>query len=211
MHLDHVIYAVGPLGLQAEAERLESLLGVKSLDGGVHPGFGTRIRLIPLQAGRHIEIVEVLDHPAAEKVPYGQAVRARSELGGGWLGWVISLDDLAPYETRLERQAVPGLRHFPDGRLLEWEQLGVKGLIADPQLPFFIHWISEPSVLPAALPASIGLESLQIAGSRERVNEWLGQDLPEVFDGVTITFDSPSGYPGVLSATFATPNGAVRI
>jgi len=211
MHLDHVIYAAGSQGLMAEAERLESLLGVKSVDGGLHPGFGTRIRLIPLQDGRHVEIVEVLDHPAAEKVPYGQAVRARSALGGGWLGWVISLDDLAPLEARLERKAKPGTRHFPDGRLLEWEQLGVKGLIADPQVPFFIRWISEPSVLPSALPASISLAEVQIAGSRERVEEWLGEDVPDIFDGVKVSFDAPSGYPGVLCVSFATPGGMVRI
>ena len=211
MHLDHVIYAVGPQGLKAEAERLESLLGVKSVDGGLHPSFGTRIRLIPMVEDRHIEIVEVLDHPAAEKAPYGQAVRARSALGGGWLGWVVSLDDLTPYEERLQRKAVPGLRHFPDGRRLEWKQLGVKGLMADPQLPFFIQWISDPSVRPSALPGTIRLEEIQIGGSRDRVEEWLGQDVPEIFDGVKITFDSPSGYPGMVSATFATANGSVRI
>ena len=211
MHLDHVIYAAGPAGLSAEAGRLESLLKVKSVDGGVHPGFGTRIRLIPLKKGRHIEIVEVLDHPAAEKVPYGQAVRARSELGGGWLGWVIALDDLTPFEKRLQRKAVLGVRHFPDGRRLEWQQLGVKGLIADPQVPFFIRWISEPSVLPSALPATIGLDEVDIAGSRERVQEWLGQSVGDVFDGVRLRFDSPSGYPGVSSVTFATPEGPVRV
>ncbi|MCL2785306.1 MAG: VOC family protein, partial [Propionibacteriaceae bacterium] len=184
MHLDHVIYAVGPMGLEAEAQRLESLLGVKSFDGGVHPGFGTRIRLIPVQDERYIEIVEVLDHPAAEKAPFGRAVRARSSLGGGWLGWVIAMDDLTPYEDRLGRKAVPGIRHFPDGRRLEWEQLGVLGVIADPQVPFFIRWISEPSVLPSALPASIGMTEIQIAGSRERVEEWLAEDVPDNFDDV---------------------------
>ena len=105
MHVDHVVYAVGPAGLTAEAERFEQELGVKSRDGGIHPRFGTQMRLIPLTDQRYIEIVEVLDHPAADKAPYGQAVRARQELGGGWLGWVISVDDLGPYETRLERQA----------------------------------------------------------------------------------------------------------
>ncbi|MDR2929581.1 MAG: VOC family protein [Propionibacteriaceae bacterium] len=211
MHLDHVIYAAGPRGVQAEAERLESLLGAKSVDGGLHPGFGTRIRLIPLRDARHVEIVEVLDHPAAEKVPYGQAVRDRSEHGGGWLGWVISLDDLTVYENRLERKAVPGSRHFPDGRLLQWEQLGIKGLIADPQLPFFIRWISSPELRPSALKATIGLDEIQIAGSRERVSDWLGQPVPDVFDGVKISFDSPSGYPGVMSVTFDTDHGPVRI
>lgn len=211
MHVDHVVYAVGPDGLAAEAERFEAALGVKSRDGGIHPRFGTQMRLIPLTDDRYLEIVEVLDHPAADKAPYGQAVRARSELGGGWLGWVVSVDDLAPFEERLERPAVKGLRHFPDGRALEWRQIGVKGLIADPQLPYFISWVSDPEVRPSALQASVGLHSIEIAGNRQRVEDWLGVSVPPVFDGVGFDFSSPSGYPGVQSVTFQTASGEVRI
>jgi hypothetical protein len=211
MHIDHVVYAVGPVGLTAEATRLEKLLGVKSIDGGFHPRFGTRMRLIPLTDERYVEIVEVLDHPAADKAPYGQAVRARSDLGGGWLGWGISVTDMTELEQRLGRQAVIGTRHFPDGRRLEWQQLGIKGLIADPQLPYFIRWVSEPSVQPSALPGAISLVQLDIAGHRDRVEQWLGVPVTEVFDGVTLNFDSPSGYPGLTAVTFETPGGRVRI
>ena len=211
MHLDHVIYAAGPSGLTHEAKRLETLLGVKSIDGGLHPGFGTCIRLIPLLGGRYLEIVEVLDHPAAEKAPYGRAVRDRSLQGGGWLGWVVSVEDITPFEERIGHKSMLGVRRFPDGRVLEWQQIGVKGLIADPQVPFFFHWNSDKSVLPSALPAKVGLEGIEIAGSKERVSDWLGQDVPDDFDGVAISFTSPSGYPGLLSATFSTPKGLVRI
>ena len=211
MHLDHVIYAVGPGGLEAEAARFEDLLSTHVYDGGVHPGFGTQIDLVPMSGGRYVEIVEVLDHPAAAKVPYGQAVRERSALGGGWLGWVVSVDDVEPYEQRLGRSAVVGTRTFPDGRRLQWQQLGVKGLIADPQLPFFIHWVSEPSVLPSALPAEVALTGLEIAGNQARVEGWVGVPVGTVFDGVTIRFDSPSGYPGLTAVTFKTPKGEVRI
>ncbi|MDR1808260.1 MAG: VOC family protein [Propionibacteriaceae bacterium] len=211
MHIDHVVYAVGPAGLRGEADRFEELLGVKSIDGGLHPRFGTRMRLIPMADARYIEIVEVLDHPAADKAPYGQAVRARSELGGGWLGWVISVDDLADLENRLGRKAVAGTRMFPDGRRLEWTQIGVKGLIADPQLPYFIRWVSEPSVLPSALPHEVTLLELDIAGSRQRVEQWLGCSVDEVSETVTLTFESPSGYPGLTAVVVDSPKGKVRI
>ncbi len=211
MHVDHVVYAVGPTGLLAEAERFENELGVKSRDGGIHPRFGTRMRLIPLADERYIEIVEVLDHPAADKAPYGQAVRARQELGGGWLGWVISVADLTPYEERLQRQAVTGTRHFPDGRLLEWRQIGVKGLIADPQLPYFVSWVSEADVRPSALRGEISLVKLEIAGNKGRVSDWLGVAVGDTFDGVDMVFTSQSGYPGLDAVTFRTANGDVRI
>lgn len=211
MHVDHLTFAVGTAGLKAESERLGELLGAKLRDGGFHPRFGTRNHILPLADDRYLEVVEVLEHPAAEKAPFGQAVRARSEMGGGWLGWVISVPDLDPYEERLDRESVVGSRHFPDGRLLEWHQIGVKGLISDPQLPYFIKWDSHPSLLPSALPGEIRLESIEIAGTRSRVEDWLGLQVGNELDGVELVFSSEYGQPGILSATFSTPNGSVRI
>src|SRR6188768_977648 len=135
MHLDHLSSAAGPEGLDATAQRLGKQLRAAFSDGGFHPRFGTRNRILPLTDGHYLEVVAVLDHPAADKAPFGQAVRARSQAGGGWLGWVIAVDDLAPLEQRMGRLAIEGNRHRPDGVELRWRQLGVKGLQADPQLP----------------------------------------------------------------------------
>ncbi len=212
MHVSHLVFAAGPRGLAAEAARLGEILGAEFKDGGFHPRFGTRNHILPLTDSRYLEVVEVLDHPAADKAVYGQAVRARSEMGGGWLGWVVSVDDLSPYEQRLERPAVPGSRHFPDGRLLEWEQIGVKGLMSDPQLPYFIKWISPPELRPCALKGDISLVEVEIAGSRPRVEEWLGTELGEVYDGVRFNFTSPNGQPGIDAAQFNVPGrGLVRL
>jgi len=212
MHVDHLVFAAGPEGLRGTADRLSEALGEDSRDGGFHPRFGTRNRLIPLADGRYIEIVEVLEHPVADKAPFGQVVRARSEAGGGWLGWAISVDDLSGVELRLGRQAVDGSRHFPDGRLLEWKQIGVRGTQADPQLPFFIQWISEESVLPKALAGSVELIRLEIAGDRARLEEWLGRRADLLGHlGFEIEWIAPHGTPGIIAAHFRTANGEVRI
>lgn len=211
MHLDHLTFAVGPAGLKAEVARLGELLGARFRDGGFHPRFGTRNNILPLADDRYIEVVEVLEHPAADKAPFGQAVRARSEMGGGWLGWVISVNDLAPYEQRLNRDSAHGSRHFPDGRLLEWDQIGVKGLLSDPQLPYFIKWTSEEDVLPKALPGDIELVEIEIAGTRGRVEDWLGGAVDEIFDGVSLKFTAPYGQPGIEAASFKTANGVIRV
>lgn len=211
MHVDHLVFAAGPEGLLATAERLSAVLGVASRDGGFHPRFGTRNRLIPLADARYLEIVEVLDHPAADKALFGQVVRARSEAGGGWLGWALSVDDLTPLEQRLGREATYGSRHFPDGRLLEWEQLGIKGLQADPQLPFFVKWTSDESVLPKALKGEIELIRLEIAGDKNRLEEWLGGTCEEMIGEFDIEWIAPNGQPGLVAAHFRTERGKVRI
>ena len=140
MRVDHVVYAAENDGARATAERLATQLGVAAVDGGVHPRFGTRNVILPLLGERYLEVVEVLDHPASDKAPFGQVVRARSECGGGWLGWVLAVDDISEHERRLGRQSVAGNRHRPDGVELRWKQLGIKGLQSDPQLPFFVEW-----------------------------------------------------------------------
>ncbi len=204
MHVDHLIFAAGPDGLKADAARLADLLGAEYKDGGFHPRFGTRNHIIPLADHRYIEVVEVLDHPASEKAAFGKAVRARSELGGGWMGWVVSVNDLTPFEERLERPAVPGSRHFPDGRLLEWRQIGVLGLMADPQLPYFLEWVSDETLRPSALSGDVRLDEISIAGNEQRLTEWLGHPL-EAFDGVKFDLIAPNGAPGIHRVRFESP------
>lgn len=119
MRLDHLSYACGPDGCRATVERLSAALGAEFVDGGVHPRFGTVNHILPLENDRYIEVVDVLDHPASDKAPFGQAVRARKELGGGWLGWVVAVRDMERMETRLEqaggpRQPAPPRRAEPD-------------------------------------------------------------------------------------------------
>ena len=177
----------------------------------MHPRFGTRNIIIPLAKDHYVEVVEVLDHPASDKAPFGQAVRARSLEGGGWLGWVIAVDDIRPIEKRLGRDAVAGNRHRPDGTELRWRQLGIKGLIADPQVPYFIEW-DDMMVHPSAgADSTATIQNLQIAGDSKRIREWLGPQ--ESFDkeDIDFTFVAPHGQPGLLSVTFDTAEGLVTV
>ncbi|MFL6021761.1 MAG: VOC family protein [Marmoricola sp.] len=212
MRLDHLVFAAGPDGLAGTAARLSALLGEQFVDGGVHPRFGTRNRILPLTDGTYLELVEVLDHPASDKAPFGQAVRARSELGGGWMGWVVSVDDISALEKRLGRESVKGNRHRPDGTELLWKQLGVKGLQADPQLPFFVQWETSPDLHPSAgSTGNISLEALEIAGDPARVTEWLGAPVEQPLEDVKVDWVAPNGTPGIVAVSFQTPNGLVRL
>ncbi|MCK0112161.1 VOC family protein [Ornithinimicrobium sp. F0845] len=212
MRIDHVSYAASPEGLQATAEHLSSRLGITPRDGGVHPRFGTRNVILPLAGDRYVEVVEVLDHPASDKAPFGQAVRARSATGGGWMAWVVAVDDLSDVEARLGRRSVEGQRHTPEGVELQWRQIGIRGLIADPQLPFFIQW-STMDHHPSRLEESaVRLTGLHISGEAARVREWLGLTEPGSWgDGVDFDFQSAGGPAALASVTFEGPDGPVTI
>jgi hypothetical protein len=212
MRLDHLSFAAGPDGLASTAQRLGGLLGKEFVDGGVHPRFGTRNMILPLAGDTYLEIVEALDHPASDKAPFGQAVKARSALGGGWLGWVVAVRDISVVESRLGRESAHGNRHRPDGSELLWKQIGVNGLIADPQLPFFIEWESPREMHPSngADPA-YSLACLEIAGDPLRVSEWLGESVEAPLEDVKVEWVAPNGTPGILAAQVQTPAGLVRL
>ncbi len=214
MRIDHVSYAAGPEGLQATAGRLGEQLGVTPVDGGVHPRFGTRNIILPLEEGRYLEVVEALDHPASDKAPFGQAVKARSARGGGWMAWVVEVDDLAPVEERLGRAAVDGNRHTPQGVELEWKQIGVKNVIDHGNLPFFIKWTCPRDAHPSQLGQSRArLSGLTIGGEAPVVRAWLGiGDQPEGEFESNVEFGFvEDDDPVLFDVTFETPEGAVTI
>ncbi len=212
MHLDHLSFAAGHEGLEGTSQRLSALLGAPFEDGGFHPRFGTRNRILPLAHGQYLEVVEVLDHPAADKAPFGQAVRARSETGGGWRGWCVATDELQTVEQRLGRAAVKGNRHLPDGDLLEWQQIGVRGMQSDPQLPFFVQWESPADEHPSVgATGDLSLAKVEIAGDPKRVASWLGTPDEHRLGTFDVEWVAPNGTPGIIAATFDTPDGLVRI
>lgn len=211
LRLDHVIYAAGPAGLDAACDKVAAAVGRAAVRGGVHPRFGTRNAVVPLADRTYIEIVDVLDHPAADKALFGQAVKRKVAAGGGWLGWAVAVDDLGPVEHRLGRLAVEGNRQRPDGVELRWRQIGVRGLINDPALPFFLQWESGPGVHPAAEAGEdLRLERLTIAGSPERLGEWLGVPVEDTLDDVGLSWVA-DGQPGIVAVHIRTPQGPAHL
>ena len=211
MRLDHLSYAAGPDGLGATAQRLGSALGAGFRDGGLHPRFGTRNFVLPLANGVYVEVVAALDHPAADKAPFGQAVKARTEAGGGWLAWVVAVDDIAPIETRLGRAAVDGHRRRPDGVDLTWRQMGVLDLLDDPALPFFIQWTSDPALHPSAAvdgSPGPGITRVEVCGDAAKVGDWLGEPVARAEFQIDWVSD---GDPGLAAVHFSTGRGVVRI
>lgn len=212
MQLDHVSYAVRANELADTIQRLGADLGASFIDGGMHPRFGTRNFILPLSGGTYIEVVSALDHPASEAAPFGRAVRERAEAGGGWLGWVVAVEDLTPIEARLGRGAVDGHRIRPDGQDLTWKQIGVLDLLEDPQLPYFITWDDARQHPSVGFQSPVRITDITVSGDRATLENWLGGALYDALDGVYLSFsDSPEDDPGVVSVEFQTTRGLVRI
>ncbi|MFN8167390.1 MAG: VOC family protein [Candidatus Nanopelagicales bacterium] len=209
MRLDHVSYAVSSNELVDTVQRLGQQLGGSFVDGGRHPRFGTRNFVLPLEGGTYVEVVAALDHPASDKAPFGQAVKARAADGGGWMGWAVAVDDISVVEQRLGRAAVDGHRVRPDGFDLTWKQIGLTELMQDASLPFFLQWTSDPAQHPSlAAPVHVSAVACELSGDRERIREWLGGSLASPIDGSDIEWVDDEE-PGLVAVHFRTANGDV--
>ena len=214
MRLDHVSYVTSHDQLADTVQRLGSRLGSTFVDGGVHPRFGTRNFTLPLQNGHYIEVVCPLDHPASDSSPFGKAVSKRAAEGGGWLTWVVSVDDVSKIESRLGRQAVDGHRTKPDGSDLRWKQIGVLGTLEDRQLPFFIEWIENhhPSTDGKAVAKIVKVE---IAGDEKTITDWLGSDTAKAIgvdvEVIWVSAAENDGDNGIVAVHLSTPSGVVRL
>ncbi len=50
---------------------------------------------------------------------FGKAISQRAAKGGGWLTWVVTVDDVSKIEKRLGRAVVDAHRTKPDGKDLD--------------------------------------------------------------------------------------------
>lgn len=210
MRLDHISYACTTAEVADVIQRIGGDLGSTFKDGGRHPSFGTRNFILPLAQGCYVEVVSALDHPAAEKAPFGRAVASRANDGGGWLGWVVSVEDLSPVETRLGRPATDGHRIRPDGVELCWRQIGVLDVLEDPQLPFFIEWSCPDTEHPSTGGGNVRIERVEMCGDPQTITDYLGADVAHPLDDIEVDWVE-GDEPGIIAVWFATPHGSVRI
>lgn len=214
MRLDHVSYVTSHDQLADTVQRLGSRLGTTFVDGGVHPRFGTRNFTAPLLNGQYIEVVCPLDHPASDSSPFGKAVSKRAAEGGGWLTWVVAVEDISAIETRLGRPAVDGHRTKPDGTDLSWKQIGVLGTLEDRQLPFFVQWIRNhhPSTDGKAVSK---ITKIVIAGDESVITEWLGSGIKSAIGSEIeiewISAEANEGDNGIVFVEFEISSGTIRI
>jgi Glyoxalase-like domain len=122
---------------------------------------------VPLANG-YIELLAIADRDEAAASDLGRAVQARIDaVGDGLMGWAVRVEDVAPEAERLGI-AVSGIAR--EG--LRAQLAGLAEAMREPYLPFFIG-----RDRPAGSGTGMAIEWIELAGDRERLNEWLGADI----------------------------------
>lgn len=202
--IDHVVLAVRDL--DEAGERLRAEHGVSSVPGGVHPGWGTGNRIVPLGVD-YVELISVVDPDVGRATPLGRALLELTADGHDrWFAVCLADTDLEATAARLGLRVEPGSRTRPDGAQIAWRGAGLDDDLRAGWLPFFIAWDSPPELHPGRAPAShdagpTGIAGIDLAGDAAGLREWLGPH----GDGLALRV--VDGDPGVRSVELSTAEG----
>jgi hypothetical protein len=175
--LDHVLVAVTDLAAAARA--IEDEHGLRAVEGGRHPGWGTVNCIVPL-GDAYLELVTAVDAAAAARSSFGRWVTAsQSELLRP-LGWAVRTDELDEVASRLGLTIEAGSRAGRQGELVRWQLAGVQEAAAEPALPFFIEWAQgtrRPGLARSDDAAGkVSVAEIHVSGDPHAIKSWLGRN-----------------------------------
>jgi hypothetical protein len=152
IQIDHIIWAVPDL--DEGADYFEKMSGVKPIVGGVHPGRGTRNKLVSAGDNMYLEIIA--PDPAQMPLdPVNKPVQAFADKISKMAS--PEVDMFAYSTTDLEAAAeagrklglkvvgpTPGQRKTPDGVLIQWSHVDFIGHGFGQFIPFALNWLDSP-------------------------------------------------------------------
>jgi hypothetical protein len=129
------------------AAELSQTLGVVPVDGGVHPGAGTRNALFPTGGGMTLEVLG--PDPEQPTLPAWAPTGPAAD-GGLWWWAVRTVAPLEDVRSRLHEAGVAttdvesGERVRPSGERLTWETVDPVDAAFGHAIPFVIRWRDRP-------------------------------------------------------------------
>jgi glyoxalase-like protein len=202
--IDHVVLAVSDL--DEAGERLNRDHGLASVPGGVHPGWGTANRIVPL-GDAYVELIAVVDLLVGRTTVLGRALLELTADGvDRWFAVCLADTQLEATAARLGLKVEPGTRTRPDGAELRWRGAGLDDDPREAWMPFFIAWDVPAELHPGRTPIRhdtevTGIGSIEIAGDASRLRDWLGPD------GDALPLTIVDGDPGVRAVELSAGGG----
>ncbi|MFC0540625.1 VOC family protein [Kutzneria chonburiensis] len=149
--IDHVMLAVADLDTAVAG--LAGALGLHAVRGGVHPDFGTANKVVHIP-GLYLEMITDHDRAVAGGLPVGRRIIEVSGEGGGWLAFVLGVDDLVGTVEELNAAGlaldppISGHAVRPDGSIRGFSLGGYGEEFAAGLLPSLISYTHPPQADP---------------------------------------------------------------
>jgi len=160
--VDHLVYATPDLN--ASITDLQNRLGVRAVQGGQHPGRGTRNALLALGERCYLEIVGPdPSHPWDDGLRWFNVDVLHAQRLVTWAANTTNLEQEIVNAARNGLRLGPitaGSRMRSDGVTLHWKFTNPDTVVADGVVPFLIDWGSSPH------PASTSPGPLQLTSLR---------------------------------------------
>lgn len=178
--VDHVMWGVADPGMAGTY--VQERWGLRAVDGGRHPRWGTAHHVIPL-GPNYIDVVSVADPQEASRDPVGATVLSHLQQGGGLLTWCLATDDIDGVASRLGLEVRWKWCIRPDGSEVSWRVAGLETAMERPALPFFISWQSADHQHPGRTytggPQTNGITWVQVGADPAELADWLdGESVP---------------------------------
>lgn len=152
LKIDHLLWAVPDL--RAGIDYFEELTGVRPVEGGSHPGKGTRNALLSFGGGQYIELLGPDPEQDLATVSGGFVQDITARPGPGLLTFAMHCTDMTALAAAAAKAGLPfqgpfdSSRAQPDGTKIHWTLSHTTGSAFGLYLPFYIDWLDtkHPSV-----------------------------------------------------------------
>jgi len=140
--IDHLVYASS--NLQRGMDEIEELLGVRPVQGGRHPQYGTHNAIVSLGAGTYLEIIA--RDPDLPLPAQGALIDVPADVSSHLVTWVFRTADIQEASQAVKSAGIElgpvesGTRQKPDGEMIRWELTDPYAMPLDGAVPFLINW-----------------------------------------------------------------------
>jgi hypothetical protein len=144
--VDHIVYAAP--SLEEGMDAIEKLIGVRPVNGGRHPQYGTHNALLSLGDSIYLEVIA--PDPGLASPENGRLLQEHFTKDPHIATWVLRSGQIEKDAGNAREKGISlggvssGQREKPDGTILSWQLTDPYALPMDGAIPFLISWGNTP-------------------------------------------------------------------